>query len=238
MKKLIPLILGLVLGVGGGTGAYILRGGDAPVDAEVAGEDGALDTEEPTHVAAADSVEGPEESHEPEDIDPADAASQAIAEALLADPPPEQEAPDTTATPEPVQTPETPDESGDPTPPAGAVDPPTEDDPEGSTGADEGVAPEGSEGTADPGAIPGADATPASVAGGPVNDEEAAKRVAKIFSQMQPRDAARVLSLMERSEVELILKQLDNRSAAKILSGLSPEQAAALSAVLIRGGDR
>jgi hypothetical protein len=75
-------------------------------------------------------------------------------------------------------------------------------------------------------------AAPVRVPGGPSPIE--ADRLAKMFGQMQARDAAKVLEHLDDYEVQVILGQLGNREAAAILSNLSPERAAVISSSVIR----
>ena len=204
MRLLIPLILGLVLGAGAGTGAYMFTGG---------GEDAEL-------LAAADSLAADSAQSETPEDDPG--ATQAAGN-----------------TP---QDSVVPGDSTDPSDPAVGVetaepeasqvagtDPllPTPADPEPTQVAAPAQAANGDAATQ------GASGLPEPSAEG---REESAKRMAKIFSTMQARDAAKVMTLMDRDEIELVLRQLDNRSAAKILSGLDPDLAADLSQALMRPG--
>ena len=63
----------------------------------------------------------------------------------------------------------------------------------------------------------------------------APQRLAKFFSSMQAREAARVLEKMTDPEVEQILTQLSDRTAASVLSNLTPERAAQISQVVLSG---
>ena len=63
--------------------------------------------------------------------------------------------------------------------------------------------------------------------------ELAAQRLAKIFGAMQPKDAASVLNLLDRADVELIVRSMSNRRAAQILSKLDAELVAELSRIIM-----
>ncbi len=72
-------------------------------------------------------------------------------------------------------------------------------------------------------------ASAASSAPAHVHSEAGAIQLAKIFSAMQPGDAARVLAEMADDEIERILAHVAARQAAAILSSLEPARAATLS---------
>ncbi|MEP6781928.1 MAG: hypothetical protein ABJC26_18660 [Gemmatimonadaceae bacterium] len=55
------------------------------------------------------------------------------------------------------------------------------------------------------------------------------KRIAKIFGAMQSKDAARVLEQMNDGDVRIILGMMPDKQAAAILSTFSPARAAAIS---------
>ncbi len=55
------------------------------------------------------------------------------------------------------------------------------------------------------------------------------KRIAKIFGAMQSKDAARVLEQMNDSDVRIILGLMPDKQAAAILSTFPPQRAAAIS---------
>lgn len=59
------------------------------------------------------------------------------------------------------------------------------------------------------------------------------ERLARVFAQMSPRDAAPVLSNLSDTEVRMILMRLAERTVADILANVEPERAARLSRLLI-----
>jgi hypothetical protein len=61
------------------------------------------------------------------------------------------------------------------------------------------------------------------------------RRLAKIFSSMSPKDAAKVLVNMEDGDVKVILGYLGNRQAAAILGSFPPARAAELSRLALKG---
>jgi hypothetical protein len=87
--------------------------------------------------------------------------------------------------------------------------------------------------TAAPPSLTGAPAP----AGDPSNEDEepGADQLARIFTAMQPRDAARVLSQLTDSEIRDILVRMGARQAASILSSMDAERAAALSRIVLSG---
>lgn len=60
-------------------------------------------------------------------------------------------------------------------------------------------------------------------------------RLGKIFAAMDPRDAARVLEMLEDHEVRAILTHMSDRNAAAILGHFEPARAATLSRVVLGG---
>ncbi len=220
IRLLMPLIIGLLMGTGVGTGVFIMRGGS--------GESAASEDVQPDTLAHAESEAEPEvesgSSTGTPDIETA-AATDDHNEVELAsnpetDPQPATNPPQGTDT-QPAT------DSQQPAPPDPNVAEASEPMPAGATGVESA------------GGVP--QTAPIQPIGGAnlANNVEAAGRLAKIFSTMQARDAAKVLSLMDPSEMELVLRQLDNRSAAKILAGLDAELAATLSQALMRpGGER
>lgn len=210
MKKLlIPLVVGVVVGLGGSTAAVAMLGRDAkPLTeslAEHSGEavDGVADVAEgegvegesaPAALAVADSLpaEGGGEGVEGEVETAGLAETLAFASSAFRE--------------------------------VAVVTPATDRGPAGSGLS----APAPSAG--------GVGGLPASAAlTGPQGGMET-ERMAKLFGSMQPRDAARVLEHMDDFEVQVILNQLGNREAAAILGNLSPERAAVITRSVIRGG--
>jgi hypothetical protein len=72
-------------------------------------------------------------------------------------------------------------------------------------------------------ASPPAPATPDSVV------EASERRIAKVFTAMEPKQAAKVLEHMADSDVQIILGYVGPRQAASIMAELPPERVAALS---------
>jgi hypothetical protein len=60
-------------------------------------------------------------------------------------------------------------------------------------------------------------------------------KIAKIFAAMPARDAARVMVQLDDSEVQSLLGALSGKQAAAILQALPPERAAAISKAALRG---
>ena len=60
-------------------------------------------------------------------------------------------------------------------------------------------------------------------------------RISKIFAAMSAKDAARVLEKLDDTDVQTVLSGLNEKQAAAILSGFPPERAAAISRAAIRG---
>lgn len=104
------------------------------------------------------------------------------------------------------------DTNPEPTPAAVEPQPPTPSAPAPTTGAQAPAAAPSGEGEA-----PGAD------------------QLARIFTAMQARDAARVLSQLTDSEIRDILVRMGARQAASILSSMDPERAADLSRIVLGG---
>jgi hypothetical protein len=61
------------------------------------------------------------------------------------------------------------------------------------------------------------------------------RRLAKIFSAMQPKDAARVLEQMSDGDVQAIIAMLGDRQAAAVLANFPPERAAVIGRLTMRG---
>ena len=64
------------------------------------------------------------------------------------------------------------------------------------------------------------------------------RRLAKIFSAMQPKDAARVLEQMSDGDVRTIIAMLGDRQAAAVLANFPPQRAAVISRLAMRGGTK
>lgn len=92
---------------------------------------------------------------------------------------------------------------------------------------------------------PGRETTPppagpssaSAVASKEVRDSTSSQRqVARILSQMEPADAARLVELLGDDEVEKILRSLGAKSAALLLAHLEPQRATALTRRLLGTG--
>jgi cytoskeletal protein RodZ len=62
------------------------------------------------------------------------------------------------------------------------------------------------------------------------------EKVAKIFGQMPAKDAAKVLEQLDDNEVQSILTGLSPKQAAGIMQNLPPARAASISKLVLRGG--
>jgi hypothetical protein len=63
-------------------------------------------------------------------------------------------------------------------------------------------------------------------------------KLAKIFGAMAPKDAAKVLEQLEDAEIQAIVGGLSDKQAAAIMQQLSPQRAAAISRAALRNGVR
>lgn len=61
------------------------------------------------------------------------------------------------------------------------------------------------------------------------------QRLAKIFGAMQAKDAGKVLEQMTDSDIRTVLGMMSDRQAAAILSTLSPQRAATITRGVVRG---
>ena len=91
-----------------------------------------------------------------------------------------------------------------------------------------------------PGGVPAlaARATAAAAAVSAANDTAkvvSEKRIAKVFTSMDAKQAAKVLERMADSDVQTILGYVGPRQAASILSALPPERVATLSKLAMQG---
>jgi flagellar motility protein MotE (MotC chaperone) len=64
------------------------------------------------------------------------------------------------------------------------------------------------------------------------------RRLAKIFTAMQPKDAARVLEQMSDGDVRAIIAMLGDRQAAAVLANFPPQRAAVISRLTMREGTK
>ena len=59
-------------------------------------------------------------------------------------------------------------------------------------------------------------------------------RLARLFSAMPARDAAKVLLQLDDSDAQLVLSAMDNRHAAEVLANFPPDRAATMSRLTLR----
>lgn len=67
-------------------------------------------------------------------------------------------------------------------------------------------------------------------------DTASERRLAKVFTAMEPKQAAKVLQHMSDGDVQIILGYVGPRQAASIMSELPPERVAKLSKLALSGG--
>ena len=70
---------------------------------------------------------------------------------------------------------------------------------------------------------------------GASGDTASERRIAKVFTSMDAKQAAKVLEHMADSDVEIILGYVGPRQAASILAALPPERVATLSKIAMQG---
>ena len=70
---------------------------------------------------------------------------------------------------------------------------------------------------------------------GATADTASERRIAKVFTSMDAKQAAKVLEHMADSDVEIILGYVGPRQAASILAALPPERVATLSKIAMQG---
>jgi len=81
----------------------------------------------------------------------------------------------------------------------------------------------------------GSKAASRSGAAGAAGDTASERRIAKVFTSMDAKQAAKVLEHMADSDVEIILGYVGPRQAASILAALPPERVATLSKIAMQG---
>jgi hypothetical protein len=89
-----------------------------------------------------------------------------------------------------------------------------------------------------PTAKPVAQAPAPAVASAPATDsvaEASERRLAKVFTAMEPKQAAKVLQHMQDSDVQIILGYVGPKQAATIMAELPPERVATLSKLAMQG---
>ena len=77
--------------------------------------------------------------------------------------------------------------------------------------------------------VPAAPKVPSAPAVGDTVAEASERRLAKVFTAMEPKQAAKVLQHMADSDVQIILGYVGPRQAASIMAELPPERVATLS---------
>lgn len=70
----------------------------------------------------------------------------------------------------------------------------------------------------------------------PPADTASERRLAKVFTAMEPKQAAKVLQHMSDGDVQIILGYVGPRQAASIMAELPPERVAKLSKLAMSGG--
>ena len=76
----------------------------------------------------------------------------------------------------------------------------------------------------------------AAAAVAPVEPDTAGRRVAKVFTSMDAKQAAKVLEHMSDGDVHIILGYVGVKQAAAIMSALPPERVATLSKLAMKAG--
>jgi hypothetical protein len=64
------------------------------------------------------------------------------------------------------------------------------------------------------------------------------RRISKIFAAMAPKDAAKVLAQLDNMDVQAIIGSLNDKQAAAILTNFPPERAAIISRNAMRGASK
>jgi len=203
-KLILPLIIGLLMGVGGGGFFAVYKASAAHATAVAVAQkkgltpagDSAHAAKDSTRVDSATHGDVPHDAATP--VDAHDPAPKAVAAA--------------TPVAAPAHAPET---RASPVAPTAAIATPPK-------------------GTSVPSAAPVTPVTPVtpvSAGGSPTADETEnhQRRLGKIFATMGAKDAARVLAQMNDHDVSIIINKLSERQAAAILTNLPAPRAAALS---------
>jgi flagellar motility protein MotE (MotC chaperone) len=68
-----------------------------------------------------------------------------------------------------------------------------------------------------------------------VGDTASERRLSKVFTAMEPKQAAKVLEHMTDGDIHIILGYVGPRQAASIMAELPPERVAALSKLAMQG---
>lgn len=200
MKRLIIFgVIGLVIGVGGGTGVSVMLGRAAAKRAAAAAADSAAKADSLPSVASI-----PDSTRRPLTPDPALPDSVAADSAHLTVP----QAPTVRADSTP-QKPMTP--------------------------ANEALAVANGTAAAE-GSGEGAGIITATVPKSTANQVDTVRvgRLARLFSAMPARDAAKVLLQLDDSDAQLVLSAMDNRHAAEVLANFPPDRAATMSRLTLR----
>lgn len=69
----------------------------------------------------------------------------------------------------------------------------------------------------------------------PPLDTAAYRQLAKIFTNMKPSDAVRIMDYLSDSDVEQVLRRVQPKASAELMSAMSAERAAAIGKRLIAG---
>jgi hypothetical protein len=209
IKLIIFLVLGLAVGIGGGTAASVMKARKAFAafeagKAKAVADSIAKDAEHPKGDVATSEHGDPA----------ADSAKVDSATAHAAPETPKKGAPGATKAHVAA------------TPPAGT---PATPRPSGTSKAVETVVAGGNTDRPRLAALP---PKPAAAAIGATQTE----KVAKIFAAMPAKDAAKVLEQLDDTDVQSILNDLSAKQAAGILQFLPPARAASISKLVLRGG--
>ena len=211
-KLIVPLIIGLLMGISGGGFFAVYRASAAHATALVdARKHGLKPSSDSTQVAAGESIAHGDSEH-------------AAADTKSAGP---------DSTPAPVAAAGAVAKHAEPAPVEVAHDPVAEHA-SATRATPEVTKPSGAVAA---GARAVAAAAP-TTGGAPTETEIAAhqRRLAKIFATMSPKDASRVLTQMTDHDVSIILGLLSDRQAAAILTSLPAPRAATLSQLQPRRG--
>ncbi len=196
---LIPVLIAVLAGVGGGSGFAYMRTAKAFVADSIQRAD-SIRTHPPARVAAVEAHDGADAApvDEPVAMTPAD--SLRAVEAARA------QAPGAAATPAPVA--------------SKSAQPPGSQSPAPTTAAATTAA---NAGTADVANLVRAARNEAMSTALPE------QRLAKIFTAMSPKDAAKVMDQMPDTDVRAILALMSDRSAAAVLTQFQPARAATIT---------
>jgi flagellar motility protein MotE (MotC chaperone) len=210
IKLIVMAVIGLLLGVAGGTGAIVMKhkkDAAAIVAAEAKGPKGAAKETKAGEAGDSSEKAKPAEGEAPNEATPAKPLPKEL-------PPGEGTAPEHAAKPEEKKDGEVAVAKPEEKPEHPATEP-----------AAEPLAPKGTE-------VRPASSRPAS--GADAADRAASyKQLARIFGNMKATDAVKVMGLMTDDEVDGVIRQFAPRQAADLLANFPKERAATLSRRLL-----